>query len=565
MALFKDYLREHAKFYCPPVDSHQTGTTAVTDTELQQVYNRWESDQTIIEARHDAQLVDALINVLDEELGENPTPEDLNGWLQQRYRFDMRASNVIEKEPDARVAMDRGPLDFLEQSMLACGNRIQIERDNPPLNAGKSNVDYVLTTTEGKKALAEVKAPSIFDKAAEELLKPSNDEVGFEVQLNLRFPEVGMKVIIKVCVYMMIYRVEWLALSCFTKWVFFRLHLRGEGELPYVTYSTIEKQEDNTRPFRALFGMMLATAMNVDVPSNAVMDGQLRPAPVQGTEGQSDGSEPPEQCDPSFKGRGQVTRAEPPENRSRSNGGNSLALSPGFLVTWSPKTMSNKKWLEFHVVDTDAFPALKKDTIRLYVQRSIGYGSTGTVFEAIPDGDEQIGALERRRYAIKTVGKGDTDKEKGCARRLLNELAIYRLICQTSSVSMTIVPQCYGLFETTRTLALVVDYGGDVLSRNENWPELTRNERHKLYNAILALHRLGVYHGDLEPRNIVRGSDGSFKIIDFTSSTLHNCGQCNQGCAELARIRKQLRLYDEKVQLPESRLARSSSPFHNVM
>ena len=81
--------------------------------------------------------------------------------------------------------------------------------------------------------------------------------------------------------YMLLYGSDWLALSCFTKWVFLRLHERDAvDEAPYITYSTIEEQSDNTRPFRALVGMMLAVSKDVDVPSNADLEGRLRPVPV---------------------------------------------------------------------------------------------------------------------------------------------------------------------------------------------------------------------------------------------------------------------------------------------
>ncbi|EJD08066.1 uncharacterized protein FOMMEDRAFT_150738 [Fomitiporia mediterranea MF3/22] len=597
MALLRNYLRDQAKFYCPPVNSHQSASSNVTDAEVEEVSRNWDPQHTIIEARHDAHMVDALINVLNEELDEKPIPDVVDGLFEQHYRREMAGNYVIRSEPDAKAAVERGPVIPLGLIMSSCGDPIEVGREIQAPSVG-SKVDFLFTTTGERKALLEMKSPRVFDMAAVVLFGlPKNEddgngeddedngdgeddeddeeredgeddgddegsEVGFKIKLDLEDPETGMKVIMKACVYMILYGSDWLALSCFTKWVFLRLHERDTvDEAPYITYSTIEEQSDNTRPFRALVGMMLAVARNVDVPSNADLEGRLRPVPV--TVLPSDAPAVREQHDPTYKGRGHVTRAEPPETRSRSRGGNSLALSPGFLITWSPKIMSNRRWLEFYVKDTNAFPALNESAVRLCVQRNIGYGSTGNVFEAIPDGDEHNGALERQRYAIKTVGKGETDRERGCVRRLLNELAIYRRIGQTSPAAMKIVPQCYGLFETTRTLALVMDYEGDVLSRDENWPELTRNERHKLYNAILALHRLGVYHGDLEPRNIVHGSDGSFKIIDFTSSTIHHCDQRN-GCAELVRIRKQLRLNDERVRLPESRLTRSSSPFHNT-
>ncbi|EJD08334.1 uncharacterized protein FOMMEDRAFT_16742 [Fomitiporia mediterranea MF3/22] len=528
MTLFRDYLRNHAKFYCPPVDSHLMESASLTDAELEQVFSLWKSDDTVIEARRDMQLVDVLISVLDEALGEEPMPKHITGEFKRHYKAEMDADRDIVSEADVRTFIDKGPAQFLARIMLSCGNRIAIKTETAA-PGGRCTVDYVLSTTEGKKALLELKAPSVFDLSEKELSILSDAEDGPHVRLDLQKPGIGMKAVIKMCVCMILYRVEWLALSCFTKWVFLRLHRRGTDEAPYMTYSTIERQLDNTRPFRALLGMMLAISRNIDVPTNADMNVRLQSVPA------TEAPTPREHPNLFLRNPVQVTRGEQLVARSSGGCSNSSPSSSGFLITWSPKSMSNGRWLEFHGVDTDAFPALGNDGVRLCVQRNIGDGSTGVVFEAIPDDNEHNGASGRRRYAIKTVGKGETLKEQSCARRLFNELDIYRRIEQTSPASVKIVPQCYGLFETSRTWALVMDYEGSALRHNGEWSDLSPTDRQELFNAISTLHGLGVYHDDLEPRNVVRGSDGSLRIIDFTSSTLHDCHP--ETCAELGEIR----------------------------
>ena len=43
---------------------------------------------------------------------------------------------------------------------------------------------------------------------------------------------------------------------------------------------------------------------------------------------------------------------------------------------------------------------------------------------------------------------------------------------------------------------------------------------------VYGLHRLGIAHGDLEPRNVVRTDDGKFLLIDFTESSMHQGKKC---------------------------------------
>lgn len=44
--------------------------------------------------------------------------------------------------------------------------------------------------------------------------------------------------------------------------------------------------------------------------------------------------------------------------------------------------------------------------------------------------------------------------------------------------------------------------------------------RKHLLSILTDLHRLGIKHGDLAPRNVVRRSTGELAIIDFTQSVI---------------------------------------------
>lgn len=44
-----------------------------------------------------------------------------------------------------------------------------------------------------------------------------------------------------------------------------------------------------------------------------------------------------------------------------------------------------------------------------------------------------------------------------------------------------------------------------------------------LCDAVEFLHGLGICHGDISPRNVLKGDDLNYKLIDFTESTLHKC------------------------------------------
>ena len=50
--------------------------------------------------------------------------------------------------------------------------------------------------------------------------------------------------------------------------------------------------------------------------------------------------------------------------------------------------------------------------------------------------------------------------------------------------------------------------------------------RLQIFKLVYDLHSLGIAHGDLEPRNIVRTDEGRFLLIDFTQSRMHRSEKC---------------------------------------
>jgi hypothetical protein len=65
--------------------------------------------------------------------------------------------------------------------------------------------------------------------------------------------------------------------------------------------------------------------------------------------------------------------------------------------------------------------------------------------------------------------------------------------------------------------------------------------RIQLFVYITELHRIGVLHGDFEPRNVVQKGLRT-RIIDFTHSSIDHSCLGWRGCPELKRARNELGL-----------------------
>ncbi|KAJ7207077.1 hypothetical protein GGX14DRAFT_567640 [Mycena pura] len=124
----------------------------------------------------------------------------------------------------------------------------------------------------------------------------------------------------------------------------------------------------------------------------------------------------------------------------------------------------------------------------------------------------------------------------GCFEALLRELDAYKCLASLHSI-----PKCLGVFAPSHRAwaALLFEDKGDSL--DERWEDLSLEERFAVYEAATEIHAAGVFHGDLEGRNVVQDSHGSVYIVDFGHSSLgHRCQP--QTCAELRSLRRALAL-----------------------
>ena len=108
------------------------------------------------------------------------------------------------------------------------------------------------------------------------------------------------------------------------------------------------------------------------------------------------------------------------------------------------------------------FPVLGTTPTRLWIQRLIGAGSTGSVYEA----NLYACGQSSQSYAIKVVTKGDSEEARGRMSRLFKEVSIYRVLedVRESGRKVDVVPRCYGLYETNWSLLLIMDYVGETLA-----------------------------------------------------------------------------------------------------
>ena len=109
----------------------------------------------------------------------------------------------------------------------------------------------------------------------------------------------------------------------------------------------------------------------------------------------------------------------------------------------------------------------------MWLHRMVGSGSTGAVFQASLEDDQNIRESAAPSYALKIVPTGSFQHRNGNIKRLRNEFEIYRKL---SEVDADIAPRCYGLYESPRMLALVLDYRGESLT-GLPWPTYSNADR----------------------------------------------------------------------------------------
>ncbi|KAF7292958.1 Kinase-like protein [Mycena indigotica] len=137
-----------------------------------------------------------------------------------------------------------------------------------------------------------------------------------------------------------------------------------------------------------------------------------------------------------------------------------------------------------------------------------------------------------------------TSHDTSATERLVHEYNVYSTLQDLQGAA---IPKVVGIFETkdseSRHTVLMMSWMGRAL---KTFNELNLHEKTVLFHRLIRLHRAGVQHNDLEPRNVTMSSSGPV-IIDFDRASLnHNCPGAL--CKELLQVAQALGL-DPVVEL----------------
>ncbi|KAF9027518.1 hypothetical protein BDZ89DRAFT_1066823 [Hymenopellis radicata] len=158
----------------------------------------------------------------------------------------------------------------------------------------------------------------------------------------------------------------------------------------------------------------------------------------------------------------------------------------------------------------------------LLVHERMSEGGTGVVFAGT------IGSLP---LIIKTIPPGFAGEAD-----LRHEHHIYSTVL--ASLQGRVLPRMVGLFEGEGWTALVIEHCGNKVS---DIHQLSLQQRETLWKHALEIHANGVWHADLELRNLIMSKSGELRIIDFAFSEVGH--ECEGGmCRELSNFRTLLDL-----------------------
>lgn len=186
---------------------------------------------------------------------------------------------------------------------------------------------------------------------------------------------------------------------------------------------------------------------------------------------------------------------------------------------------------------------------RLWLTQFLGFGSTGRVWKCHFDNSDDSFAIK----IAELLSSSDADSQQ----RLRNEFNAYLTLeaaFQSGQLRDRIAPRCYGAFAGDGIDVMILDLCEGLVT----WNGLNDSERVQVYRLVQDLHNIGIVHGDLAPRNVVRVKGGGFRLIDFSESTRnHSCKEIKVGelcvphprpggpvlkenCSELQRLRSRL-------------------------
>ncbi|KAK0468619.1 hypothetical protein IW261DRAFT_1518443 [Armillaria novae-zelandiae] len=163
-------------------------------------------------------------------------------------------------------------------------------------------------------------------------------------------------------------------------------------------------------------------------------------------------------------------------------------------------------------------PSTNIDTVTLVEQVRVGRWSS--IYTCRVEGEDKL-------CIMKLVSECHSEM-------ILREMYMYEVALKGCSL----VPQFYGTFQRPAGgwFGFLLENVGDSLEDvySSEWRDVKADlgvvEWKTLVDSVKKLHSLGVMHGDLEPRNVARSKEGTFKFFDFGWSETHRCrkGRCEE-------------------------------------
>ncbi|KAH9964387.1 hypothetical protein BGW80DRAFT_1438550 [Lactifluus volemus] len=511
MSKLHDFLVEHAKFPFPALNDHlSSSTTDISTFEadfLEKKNPEWKAKLAV----RDDTLVQKLCDTLEGILGDAPLVESGKDYLLEsfspRIQFDRRGRededwSTNSSEAHSRRLLDRGFFPAASKCFWEYDRSVFKTTEEHLAEGAGSKVDYVARVNDEIMGLCEAKSPSVMENACDSL--PLH---GIELKWVHGQPLVP-RILAKAALYMGLRKTQWLFLTCFNYWIVCRL-VRDDSN-PYLVYSPRISIRESSEPFRAFLGVPVEpSAYNPDIVLDTIAeenDGPLLEDDIDDGSGEYQGS----------SGRGPMTRSRARNNR---------------YFVFSELSEDLQVWTRLYTTSNNSLaipPCARNDKPHLWFTRFIASGSTGAVWQCRFDTCHESFAAK----IVEVLRPSDTQKRQ----RLRNEFKIYLILeeaYQSGRLHDRIAPRCYGAFVGRYLDVLVLELCDSIMN---SWDDLSDSERSKVYKLVQDLHRIGIAHEDLEPRNIVRTHGGGFLLIDFSESRKH----VYQKCYELQRLRKLL-------------------------
>ncbi|KAI9465415.1 hypothetical protein BJY52DRAFT_1202193 [Lactarius psammicola] len=510
MTTWREFMVEHAKFPFPDlvVGGSVSSTTDISYMEVGLLAPKWKAKYAVPDETLVRKLCETLENILGDTLISDSSQNYLLSKFGRHLQFDALGGKEVEKprwftngsESRSRMLLNEGFLGAAKSS----------EHVEPGTS---SKIDYLWLVGDKRVVLVEAKSPSVMKVVGHSL---PTDPISLEWARN---QTLVRKLLLKAALHLGLRKMEWLFFTCHNYWIVCRLVSGGDN--PFLAFSPICSIENSSEPFRALLGAILSVLGNVHVqPSEFNPNMVLDIIPEEEDDGHLPEDDTDDGSGPYLGSARTTTSSKVPTTRSHATTSNDT--ESGLMITSSsPRSPESfQVWVHLHPLPNNTFvlPHCAENGSgkrRLWLTRLIGFGSTGNVWECHFDKSDSSFAIK----IVEMLRRSDVDRQ----RRFYNELEVYLTLdtaYESGQLRDRIAPHCYGAFEGDGIDVLVLELCGDTL---KGWDDLNPSERTQVYGLVWDLHRVGIVHGDLEPRNVARVPGGGFCLIDFSECTKHTC------------------------------------------